>query len=561
MDLVQLNDLLSTIDGYIGGSSWFVFALLGIGIFFTFYLKFPQIRFFKHAIDVVRGKFDEPGAKGDTSHFQSLATALSGTVGTGNIAGVAFAIHLGGPAALFWMLVTAALGMTTKFVEVTLSHKYREFAEDGTASGGPMYYMKNKLNMKWMAALFAVAAIISSFGTGNMPQVNSIAASLKATFGIEEIVTGAVLSVLLGLIILGGIKRIAAVTEKLVPLMAIIYVIGALSVIVMNYENIIPSFISIFADVFTGSSAAGGFLGASIAYAFNRGVNRGLFSNEAGQGSAPIAHAAAKAEHPVSEGMVAILEPFIDTIIICSITGLTLLSSGVWNEKHQNDFSFSDMIIMEGEVNKEVHGTALYEYFNGTEIGLDVVPISEFTGTLLVEEGIIETDATVLHARSIAEDVLVHKGDLPYTGALEITNGRLEDPKGYTFSGKSLVHSAPLTAIAFNKGLFGDYGQYIVAIGLLLFAFSTAISWSYYGGRSVTYLFGVKYVNYYRIIYVIGFFLAAIIDTTIVWTFAGIAIALMTLPNLIGIFLLRKDMKESIAEYKEHVESVFQKKI
>ncbi|MGB0508856.1 MAG: alanine/glycine:cation symporter family protein, partial [Schleiferiaceae bacterium] len=490
MDLVQLNDLLATIDGYIGGSSWFVFALLGTGIFFTFYLKFPQIRFFKHAIDVVRGKFDEPGAKGDTSHFQSLATALSGTVGTGNIAGVAFAIHLGGPAALFWMLVTAALGMTTKFVEVTLSHKYREFAEDGTASGGPMYYMKNKLNMKWMAALFAVAAIISSFGTGNMPQVNSIASSLKATFGIEEIVTGAVLSVLLGLIILGGIKRIAAVTEKLVPIMAIIYVVGALSVIVMNYENIIPSFISIFADVFTGSSAAGGFLGASIAYAFNRGVNRGLFSNEAGQGSAPIAHAAAKAEHPVSEGMVAILEPFIDTIIICSITGLTLLSSGVWNEKHQNDFSYSDMVIMEGEVNREVHGSALYEYFNGTEIGLDVVPISEFTGTLQVEEGMIKTDATVLHARSIAEDVVIRKGDLPYTGSLEISEGRLEDAKGYTFSGKSLVHSAPLTAIAFNKGLFGDYGQYIVAIGLLLFAFSTAISWSYYGGRSVTYLFG-----------------------------------------------------------------------
>lgn len=561
MDLVHLNDFLTTIDGYIGGSSWFVFILLGTGIFFTFYLKFPQIRFFKHAIHVVRGKFDEPGAKGDTSHFQSLATALSGTVGTGNIAGVAFAIHLGGPAALFWMLVTAALGMTTKFVEVTLSHKYREFAEDGTASGGPMYYMKNKLNMKWMAVLFAVAAIISSFGTGNMPQVNSIAASLKSTFGIEEIVTGAVLSVLLGLIILGGIKRIAAVTEKLVPVMAIIYVIGALSVIVMNYENIIPSFISIFADVFTGSSAAGGFLGASIAYAFNRGVNRGLFSNEAGQGSAPIAHAAAKAEHPVSEGMVAILEPFIDTIIICSITGLTLLSSGVWNEKHQNDFSFSDMMIMVGEVNRHVHGTALYEYFNGSEIGLDVVPISEFTGTLLVEEGIIKSDVTVLHARSIAEEVLIHKGDLLYSGSLEIKDGRLEDPKGMTFSGKSLVHSAPLTAIAFNKGLFGDYGQYIVAIGLLLFAFSTAISWSYYGGRSVTYLFGVKYVNYYRIIYVIGFFLAAIIDTTIVWTFAGIAIALMTLPNLLGIFLLRKDMKDSIADYKNHVESVFQTKI
>ena len=562
MDLVQLNDLLAKIDGYIGGSSWFVFALLGTGVFFTIYLKFPQIRFFKHSIAVVRGKFDEPGAKGDTSHFQSLATALSGTVGTGNIAGVAFAIHLGGPAALFWMLVTAALGMTTKFVEVTLSHKYREFAEDGTASGGPMYYMKNKLNMKWMATLFAVAAIISSFGTGNMPQVNSIASSLKATFGIEEIVTGAVLSVLLGLIILGGIKRIAKVTEKLVPIMAIIYIVGALSVIVMNYENIIPSFVSIFADVFTGSSAAGGFLGATIAYAFNRGVNRGLFSNEAGQGSAPIAHAAAKAEHPVSEGMVAILEPFIDTIVICSITGLTLLSSGVWNEKHENEFSVTDMAIFEGSIGEDTHGEALYGYLNGLDAGSnDENVLRHFSDTLIIEDGIIQTDVTIIHARSVAEDVRVYKDSVLYSGRIFIEDEKLEGTSGYTFYGKSLIHSAPLTAIAFNEGLFGDYGQYIVAIGLLLFAFSTAISWSYYGGRSVTYLFGVKYVNYYRIIYVIGFFFAAIIDTTIVWTFSGIAIALMTLPNLIGIFLLRKDMKESIADYKNHVESVFQKKI
>ena len=558
MDLVQINDFLATIDGYIGGSSWFVFTLLGSGIFFTLYLGFPQIRYFGHAIAVVRGKFDKDGAKGDTSHFQSLTTALSGTVGTGNIAGVAFAIHLGGPAALFWMLVTAALGMTTKFVEVTLSHKYREFAEDGTASGGPMYYMKNKLGMKWMATLFAVAAIISSFGTGNMPQVNSIAASLKATFGIEEIVTGAVLSVLLGLIILGGIKRIAAVTEKLVPVMALIYLIGALSVIVTNYENIVPSFISIFADVFTGSSAAGGFLGATIAYAFNRGVNRGLFSNEAGQGSAPIAHAAAKAEHPVSEGMVAILEPFIDTIIICSITGLTLLSSGVWSQKHQNDFSFADLEIMEGGLTEDVDGGRLFNHFNNRS-WINSESLVPFQGELAVKEGKIKSVATVLHARSIAEEVVVSSSEGPYSGVLMVQKGRLQETAGLTFTGKSLVHSAPLTAIAFNKGLFGDYGQYIVAIGLLLFAFSTAISWSYYGGRSVTYLFGVRYVNYYRVLYVIGFFLAAIIDTTIVWTFAGIAIALMTLPNLLGIFLLRKDMKKSIHEYKAYLKSNFNK--
>ncbi|MDF1550253.1 MAG: amino acid carrier protein, partial [Bacteroidales bacterium] len=276
---MSFSDILQFIDSQIGGSEWFVFALLGTGLFFTIYLKFPQIRYFRHAIHIVKGKFDKKDDKGDTSHFQALATALSGTVGTGNIAGVALAIYLGGPAALFWMLVTAMLGMTTKFVEVTLSHKYRETAEDGSISGGPMYYMKNadfrlfgqKLNLKWLAIVFAIATVFSSFGTGNLPQINSISNSVKATFGIDTYITGAILAVLLAFVIIGGIKRIAKVTEKLVPAMAIIYFIGALSVILYNYENIIPSFISIFADVFTGTSAVGGFLGASFAYAFNRG--------------------------------------------------------------------------------------------------------------------------------------------------------------------------------------------------------------------------------------------------------------------------------------------------
>ena len=252
--------------------------------------------------------------------------------------------------------------------------------------------------------------------------------------------------------------------------------------------------------------------------------------------------------------MVAILEPFIDTIVICSITGLTLLSSGVWNEKHQNDFSYSDMVIAADLLTEDADGTALFEYYNnGGEI-------TEFTGQLQVTDGTPE-GVTILHARSIAEEVVISNEGTPYTGTVAVENGRVKDPSKYTFSGKSLVHSAPLTAIAFNKGLFGDFGQYIVAIGLLLFAFSTAISWSYYGGRSVTYLFGVKYVNYYRIVYVLGFFLAAIIDTTIVWTFAGIAIALMTLPNLIGIFLLRKDMKNSIEDYRKHLKKNFDAEI
>jgi AGCS family alanine or glycine:cation symporter len=547
-----LNEIFATIDGYIGGSSWFVYLLIGAGLFFTLYLKFPQVRYFRHAIDQVSGKYDEKGAKGDTTHFRALTTALSGTVGTGNIAGVALAIHLGGPAALFWMLVTAMVGMTTKFVEVTLSHKYREFTEDGSAAGGPMYYMKNRLNMKWMAVLFALATIVSSFGTGNMPQINSISNSMQTAFDIHPAVTGGVLAVLLAMIILGGIKRIAAVTSKLVPLMAVIYFFGALSVILYNAENVVPSIQAIASGIFTGSSATGGFLGATLAYAINRGVNRGLFSNEAGQGSAPIAHAAAKADHPVSEGMVAILEPFIDTIIICTLTGLMLLASGVWMEKHHNVFQRTDLTVLAGEYHEtdEAQRDELFRYIDPNADS----QVTEFDGALLVVNGRIAGNVTVMHARSIAEDVLVTNsatGEV-YNGELPVANGRIFGAASdIQLEGRSLVHSAPLTTIAFSRGFFGESGSYIVPISLLLFAFSTAIAWSYYGDRAVTFLWGVKYVRYYRIVYVAGFFFAAIIDTTIIWTFSGIAIALMTIPNIIGILLLRKEMKDEVKNYWE----------
>ncbi|VAW23551.1 Na(+)-linked D-alanine glycine permease [hydrothermal vent metagenome] len=538
----QLNGILSLIDGYIGGSQWFVFLLLGTGLFFTVYLKFPQFRYLKHSLRIVRGKFDKEGDKGDTSHFQALTTALSGTVGTGNIAGVALAIHLGGPAALFWMLVTAALGMTTKFVEVTLSHKYREIAEDGSIAGGPMYYMKNRLNMKWLAVVFAIATIFSSFGTGSLPQINSISNSMFETFGIDHKLTGAVLAVLLGAVIIGGIKRIAKVTSRLVPIMAAIYFIGAISVIAYNYENILPSLASIFGHIFTGTAAVGGFLGGSIAFAFNRGVNRGLFSNEAGQGSAPIAHAAARAHEPVSEGLVALLEPFIDTIIICSLTGLVLLSSGVWKEKLQNQFQNADMVVLDNTYNEQnkKDATQLYDFLrNKTKLGL-------FNGELVVDNGVIRSQPTIINARSVAEDVKVWANGQPYSGPLEFNNGKLVSAEEITFTGKSLLHSASLTTVAFTRGWFGNYGSYIVSIGLLLFAFSTAISWSYYGDRAITFLFGIKNVIYYRIFYVFAFFFAAFVDTTLVWTFSGITIALMTIPNLLGILSLSKEMKSEV---------------
>lgn len=565
--MLEVNEFLKLIDSFIGSAVWFPYALLGTGLFFTIYLKFPQVRFFRHALRIVSGKYDRSDLPGDTSHFQALATALSGTVGTGNIAGVAFAVHLGGPAALFWMLVTAAVGMCTKFVEVSLSHKYRTKLADGTMAGGPMYYMKNaefkfngkKVNLKWLAAIFAFATVLSSFGTGSLPQINSISSTLLSTFGIDQILTGAVLAVLLGLVIIGGIKRIAAVTSKLVPGMAIVYFIGAFAVIFANVENIWPSLTAIFGDIFTGSAATGGFIGANLAFAFNRGVGRGLFSNEAGQGSAPIAHASAKANEPLSEGMVAILEPFIDTIVICTVTGLVLLSSGVWAEKHQNQFDYTEIEILSESLKESNPDNAesIYKHLN------DVEKLPVFTGSLNVVEGEIQNgDITLIHSRSFADNVLVYKNEglleeELFSGSVAIENGSIVDDRPLKFIGESLVHSAPLTAIAFNRGFFGDYGQYIVSIGLLLFAFSTAISWSYYGDRAMTFLFGTKSVIYYRIVYVVAFFFASFQDTTIIWTLSGITIALMTLPNLLGILWLRKDMKKTIGEYGDFFEENF----
>jgi AGCS family alanine or glycine:cation symporter len=553
----QLNEFFNWLHPYIGGNNWFIFLLLGTGVFFTIYLRFPQIRYFRHALRIVKGKYDKKSDKGDTSHFQALATALSGTVGTGNIAGVALAVHLGGPAALFWMLVTAFLGMCTKFVEVTLSHKYRDFDEKGLVAGGPMYYMKKRLNIHlrngkqiktgyWLGGFFAVTTILSSFGSGSLPQINSISNSLFATFGVSHIITGAVLSLLLGLIIIGGIKRIAMVTARLVPIMAIIYFAGAIAVILFNYQHIIPSLVSIMRDLFTGTSAIGGFLGAGFSFAFNNGVNRGLFSNEAGQGSAPIAHAAAKAHEPVSEGMVAILEPFIDTIIICFLTGMVLLSSGVWNEKLPNQFQKTDIEVL---ANRYDEGDAanvalLKNHLNNT------APLPLFSGVLHVLNGKVDEDYSILHARSLAENMEILAGKQPFTGEITVIRGKVTNTSNdVIFTGFSLIHSAPLTTAAYTRSFLGDFGKYIVAIGLLLFAFSTAIAWSYYGDRAVTYLIGTRYVQFYRIIFVIGFFLASFTDTTIIWNLSLLTVAFMAIPNLIGLLVLHREVKTTIRDY------------
>jgi len=550
--MVAFNDFLLLLDGYLSGSWWFPAFLIGTGIFFTAYLGFPQFRFFAHGWRIVTGKYAKEDAEGETTPFEALTTAMSGAVGTGNIGGVALAIWIGGPAAIFWMWITAIFGMTTKFVEVTMAHKYRTTLSDGSISGGPMYYIEKSFNKRWAGVLFAALMMICAIGSGNMPQINNIASVLDSTFSIPKLITGLVLGVMLWMIIAGGIKRIAKIASKLVPIMAVIYFGGALVVVAENYQNIIPSFHSIFSQVFSGSAAAGGFLGASFAMSLKLGVARGLYSNEAGQGSSPIAHASAKAEHSVEQGMVSILEPFIDTIVVCSVTALVILSSGAWTQKYDNTFERSSMAIFAGSYaesnSKDVEELGKY-ILDARNFTSDTTNVENFTGSLdLIDGQMQKQNVTVFHNNSIAEDVVFYQGAEPVSGLLEISDGKIAD-SSVRVEGKSLIHSAELTSKAFGSGVLGIYGEYIVAIGLLLFAFSTAIAWSYYGDRSTAYIFGEGAVPWYRTIYVVCFIAAAVVDTTVIWNIAYVVVALVTIPNLIALFVLRKEMKEQVDSY------------
>jgi len=330
---------IESANGFLNGLVWgpyMLVLLVGTGIFFSIRTKFLQVGKFGYAMRETLFKlFKKSDAKveGDISPFQALSTALAATIGTGNIAGVATAIALGGPGAIFWMWVSAFFGMLTKYAEVVLAIRYREKNAEGNWVGGPMYYISKGLGNKAgkvLAILFSAFGALAAFGIGNMVQSNSVAAALQASFSIPTWVTGLVLAIGAGLVIIGGIKRIAQVTEKIVPFMAVFYIIGALIVIITNIGGLPGAFALIFKHAFTPSAAVGGFAGAAVMVAMRRGVARGVFSNEAGLGSAPIAHAAARTDHPVRQGMWGIFEVFVDTIVICSLTALAILSSGVW---------------------------------------------------------------------------------------------------------------------------------------------------------------------------------------------------------------------------------------
>jgi AGCS family alanine or glycine:cation symporter len=333
--LTSLSKLLEEVGGYVWGPYVLIPLLLGVGIFLMLGLRFMPLRRLPHAFRVMwKGRKHHPDHEGELSPFRALMTSLAATVGTGNIVGVATAILLGGPGAIFWMWVTALFGMATKFCEATLAVKYREVTPDGKFVGGPMYYIKNGLGpkWKWMATLFAIFGMVASFGIGNMTQANAVTSNIVRISGnsITPEAVAVVLLVFSGIVLIGGVKRIGQVAGTLVPIMAIIYVLGGLVILVQHIDKVPGAFELIFSSAFTGHAAVGGFAGSTLAMAIRFGVARGLFSNEAGLGSAPIAHATAIVKNPVKQGLLGMLDPFLDTIVVCSISALVILISGQW---------------------------------------------------------------------------------------------------------------------------------------------------------------------------------------------------------------------------------------
>lgn len=481
MDMQALLDAIVTL-------AWgpvTIILLVGTGIYLTARLGFVQLRLLGHSIRCISGKYDDPNETGDISHFKALAAALSATIGTGNIAGVATAIALGGPGAVFWMWITALVGMATKFTSCSLALHFREVHKDGSVSGGPMYYLERGFSPKWLSGLaggershrwgitlamcFALFGMIASFGIGNMVQANSVVDGLKYVvpntwhqpgftltsaedaFQISYLAlgVGVFIALLVGMVILGGIKRIAAVAGIIVPVMCVLYVLGALAVLIVRIDRVPEALMLIVKHAFQPYAAGGGAAGIAVTQAIRFGVARGIFSNESGLGSAPIAHAAARTHEMVREGVVAMMGPFIDTIIVCTMTALVIL----------------------------------------------------------------------------------------------VTDAR-----------DSGLTSSSLTAAAFDEGLFG-YGHYIVGFGLCFFAFSTMISWSYYGDRCAEYLLGPRAILPYRCLFVLLVVVGSVGGLRTIWTIADILNALMAIPNLIGLLALSGFVAKKLKDYNARLKA------
>lgn len=545
---MDMEALLDALNGFL--ENILVIGLLGTGLFLTLRLGFIQFRQFGHGINVVRGKYDDPNAPGDVSHFQALTTALSATVGIGNIAGVAIAIHWGGPGAVFWMWVTAILGMATKFTEVSLAQHFRVRNQDGdsssgTVSGGPMYYIEEGLGKKWkpMALFFAGALVVMAFISGNAIQANTLADLVQTVAGVPVWVTGCLSAAIVGMVIIGGIGRIGKVTSILAPSMAGLYVLGGLIVLVLNASAILPAFQLILTEAFNPTAGIAGTGTGVFLQTMLWGVRRGLFSNEAGQGSAPIAHSAAKTDEPVSEGVVALLEPFIDTLVICSITALVILTTGVWKATTPTMIDLSS-----GDISYVSAGT--------NPVPLDAAPLR-----LEIKDGLPQSNSLLAwHEVPIREFFIDEAMQRPFTGQLHTVEGYATSGNGQPIPqlyAQAVENSAPLTMWAYREGL-GSFGVFIVVLCVVLFAISTAISWSYYGDRCIIYLFGEKAITGYRVVYVIMHFVGAILSLNVVWKLGDLAMALGTFPNILALLLLSgvatKLTKKYFKKMKQKVE-------
>jgi AGCS family alanine or glycine:cation symporter len=573
MPLSQILDTVKAVVDTLNGIVWnwpaamplLVIVLVGTGLVTTFRLGWIQVRRFWHGIRVLKGDYDDPEHEGDLSHFQALSTALSATIGIGNIAGVATAIHYGGPGAMFWMWVTAVFGMAIKYTECTLSMRYRVISASGEASGGPMYYIERGLGKTWkpLAVAFAAFAVTSSFGSGNSVQSFTVADQLRQDLHVPTWLTGLVVASLVAMVILGGIKRIGIVTSKLVPFMCVVYVLGGLSVLLYHYQEVVPSILLIVKSAFQPAAQFGGFAGGGFVFMLTWGVKRGLFSNESGQGSAPIAHAAAKTDEPVREGMVAMLGPFIDTLVVCSITGLVIIVTGVWHLKQSQTLPVnkqsaltaivgSAQVQSKGVVRDGDLASGVFEVKEGRPAGL----------TLVRNNGTVDNLVFLVGGREIlglSPEQFTGTVTLPKAAAGDVMAASFRDASGQKIPaarmwirGDALQNGSPLTSWAFGKGLGrlgAAGGQYIVTLAVFLFALSTIISWSYYGDRSIQYLLGDRYILPYRIVYCVMTFLGAIYSLELVWSFGDTALGLMSFPNLIAVLLLTGKVKAMTREY------------
>lgn len=452
----ELIDLLDEISGFVWGPFFLIPLLLGVGLYLT--IRLGGLQFTKLipalALGIIKRK--DPGSKGDISQYQALTTALAATVGTGNIVGVATAIGIGGPGALFWMWITGLVGMASKYAEAFLGVRYRGTDTAGEKSGGPQYYLERGIKNwfgKTLGLMFAIFAVIACFGIGNMTQGNAIAANVESSWNVPIWLTGLILTILVMVVLVGGIKSIGRVTAGLVPFMIVFYVISAIYILLANLNALPAALGEIFTDAFTGTSATGGFVGSAIIIVIQYGVARGMFSNESGLGSAAIAAAAAQTTHPVRQGLVSMTQTFIDTIIVVTMTGLVIITTGSWSQ---------------------------------TDPAGEQIPASLMTGE------------------------------------------------------------------AFSNGLPGEWGHWVVTIGLVLFAFSTMLAWSYYGDRNVERLFGRKFVMPFRVLFSLVVFIGATAELEVVWLFSDIFNGLMALPNLIGMAILSGLVARETKHYLKH---------